>query len=60
MRYKKLLIVTGKGLRSKVKENPYISKEMSVLRYSVPDFIFLIQKLLKKKIKVREIKKKLQ
>jgi len=39
MRYKKLLIVTGKGLRSKVKENPYISKEMSVLRYSVPDFI---------------------
>ena len=37
--YKKLLIVTGKGLRSKVNENPYISKEMSVLKHSVPDFI---------------------
>ena len=37
--YKKLLIVTGKGLRSKVNENPYVSKEMSVLKHSVPDFI---------------------
>ena len=37
--YKKLLIVTGKGLRSKVDKNPYISEEMSVLKHSVPDFI---------------------
>ena len=37
--YKKLLIVTGKGLRPKVDKNPYISKEMSVLKHSVPDFI---------------------
>ena len=37
--YRKLLIVTGKGLRSKVNENPYVSKEMSVLKHSVPDFI---------------------
>ena len=39
--YKKLLIVTGKGLKSKSKsyDNPYISEKLSVLRYSVPEFI---------------------
>ena len=37
--YKKLLVVTGKGLRSKSYDNPYISEELSVLRYSVPEFI---------------------
>ena len=37
--YKKLLIVTGKGLRSKSYDNPYVSEKLSVLRYSVPEFI---------------------
>ena len=37
--YKKLLVITGKGLRSKVHKNPYLSKQMSVLKYSVPEFI---------------------
>ena len=37
--YKKLLIITGKGLRSKVYKNPYLSEQMSVLKYSVPEFI---------------------
>ena len=37
--YKKLLIVTGKGLRSKSYDNPYISEKLSVLRYAVPEFI---------------------
>ena len=37
--YKKLLIVTGKGLRSKSHENPYLSEKLSVLRYSVPEYI---------------------
>ena len=37
--YRKLLIITGKGLRSKVQKNPYLSEQMSVLKYSVPDFI---------------------
>ena len=36
---KKLLIITGKGLRSKVHNNPYLSKQMNVLKYSVPEFI---------------------
>jgi DNA-nicking Smr family endonuclease len=37
--YKKILIVTGKGLRSKSHENPYVSEKLSVLRYSVPEYI---------------------
>ena len=36
---KKLLIVTGKGLRSKSYNNTYVSEKLSVLRYSVPEFI---------------------
>ena len=37
--YKKLLLVTGKGLRSKSYNNPYVSEKLNVLRYSVPEFI---------------------
>ena len=37
--YKKLLIITGKGLRSKVHKNPYLSEQMNVLKHSVPKFI---------------------
>ena len=34
-----ILIITGKGLRSKVKENPYLSEDLSLLKYAVPSFI---------------------
>ena len=37
--YKKILVVTGKGLRSKSHNNPYLSKKLSVLKYSVPEYI---------------------
>ena len=37
--YKKILIITGKGLKSKVHKNPYISEQMNILKYSVPEFI---------------------
>ena len=37
--YRKLLIVTGKGLRSKYHNNPYLSEKLSVLKYSVPEYI---------------------
>jgi len=37
--YKKLLIVTGKGTRSKSYYNPYISEKLSVLKFSIPEFI---------------------
>ena len=37
--YKKLLIVTGKGLRSKAHYNPYLSEKLNVLKYAVPEYI---------------------
>jgi len=37
--YEKLLIITGKGLRSKVHNNPYISESLNVLKNSIPNFI---------------------
>ena len=35
----KLIIVTGKGLLSKIEKNPYVSKDLGILRYSVPEYI---------------------
>jgi DNA-nicking Smr family endonuclease len=56
--YKKLLIVTGKGLRSKSYDNPYISEKFSVLRYAVPEFINNDESLNNKvrKISIADIK----
>ena len=36
---KKLKIVTGKGLHSKNEADPFVSKDLSILKYSVPEFI---------------------
>tara|TARA_B100000674_G_C37352132_1_gene694601 strand:- start:198 stop:608 length:411 start_codon:yes stop_codon:yes gene_type:complete len=35
----KLIVVTGKGLHSKNDRDPYVSKDLSILKYSVPEFI---------------------
>ena len=35
----KIVVITGKGLRSKNTSNPYVSRDLSILRYSVPEFI---------------------
>ena len=35
----KLIIVTGKGLHSKNEKDPYVSKDLGILRYSVPEYI---------------------
>jgi len=37
--YRKLLIVTGKGLRSKSYDNPYVSKNLNILKNSIPEYI---------------------
>ena len=42
----KLKIVTGKGLHSQNEENPYVSKDLGILKYSVPDFITKNKKLI--------------
>ncbi|MDA7552419.1 Smr/MutS family protein [Candidatus Pelagibacter sp.] len=35
----KIIVITGKGLRSKNIKNPYLSKDLSILKYSVPEYI---------------------
>jgi len=37
--YKKILVVTGKGLRSKVYNDPYRSEGMNVLKNSIPEYL---------------------
>ena len=36
---KKLIIVTGKGLHSQNEKDPYVSKELGILKYSLPEYI---------------------
>ena len=35
----KIVVITGKGLRSKKNKNPYVSKDFSILKNSVPEYI---------------------
>ena len=41
-------IITGKGSRSNAGNNPYTSKNLSILKYSVPDYISSDKELMKK------------
>jgi DNA-nicking Smr family endonuclease len=43
----KLIIVTGKGLHSDNYKNPYVSKDLSILKHSIPEFIKSNQNLMK-------------
>ena len=45
----KIIVITGKGLRSKNINNPYLSRDLGILKYSVPEFIennYLIKKMI--------------
>ncbi len=44
---KKILVITGKGLHSNKDQDPYVSKDLSLLKYAVPDYL---QKNFSKKI----------
>ena len=48
----KIIVITGKGLRSKNMSNPYVSKDLSILKYSVPNFIKSNKILMKMIIKI--------
>ena len=37
--FKEILLITGKGLHSNTDKNTYVSKELSKLKFSVPEFI---------------------
>ena len=50
----KIIVITGKGLRSKTIDNPYISEDLSILKNSVPEFL---NTNLKIKNKIKSISK---
>ena len=52
----KIIVITGKGLRSKSVENPYLSKDLSILKYSVPEFIETNAALIKMIIEITDAK----
>ena len=52
----KIIVITGKGLRSKNVENPYLSKDLSILKYSVPEFIESNNFLIKMIIEITDAK----
>jgi len=49
---KKIIVITGKGMRSKNLEDPYQSKDLSILKYSVPEYIKNNNHLMNKIIKI--------
>ncbi len=50
----KLIIVTGKGLHSQTEKDPYVSKNLSILKYSVPEFIKNNESLMKKILEIKD------
>lgn len=55
---KKLKIITGKGMRSNNLDDPYKSKDLSILKYAVPHFILEENKLMEMidKIDIDQVK----
>ena len=49
---KKINVITGKGMRSKNINDPYQSSKLSILKYSVPEYIKNNSELMKKVIKI--------
>mgnify|MGYP001387035258 FL=1 len=43
----KLIIVTGKGLHSQNEKNPYVSKDLGILKHAVPEYIKTNRELMK-------------
>ena len=52
----KIIVVTGKGLHSNVEKDPYVSKDLSILKYSVPEYIENNSELMRKIIEIKDAK----
>ena len=52
----KLIVVTGKGIHSQNEKDPYVSKDLSILKYSVPEFISNNKNLMKIIYEMRDAK----
>ena len=53
---KKLIVVTGKGLHSNKEADPYVSRDLSILKYSVPEFIKKNINLMKLILEIKDAK----
>ncbi len=52
----KLIVVTGKGLHSENEKDPYVSKDLGILKYSVPEFITNDKDLMNKINEIKDAK----
>ena len=52
----KLTVVTGKGIHSQNEKDPYVSKDLSILKYSVPEFISNSKNLMKMIYEMKDAK----
>ena len=50
----KIIIVTGKGIHSDNEKDPYVSKDFSILKYSVPEFIKKDEELMSKIYEIKD------
>ncbi len=50
----KLIVVTGKGLHSENEKDPYVSKDLSILKFSVPEYIKTNKNLMNKINEIKE------
>ena len=55
--FNKLIVVTGKGLHSKNEKDPYVSKDLGILKYSIPEFITNDKDLMSKIHEITDAKK---
>jgi DNA-nicking Smr family endonuclease len=53
-KFKEILLITGKGLHSNTEEDAYVSKNLSKLRFSVPEFINSCDELSKFVVSISE------
>ena len=56
--YKEILLITGKGIHSNTEQDVYASKDLSKLRYSVPEYINSNLSLSKHIVSISEADKK--
>ena len=52
----KLVIVTGKGIHSQNDKDPFVSKDLGILKYSVPEFINNNKELMDLIIEIKDAK----
>ena len=52
--FKEILLITGKGLHSNVDQNEYVSKDLSKLRFAVPEYIKSHKELSDKIIEIKQ------